>query len=206
VALRLGFLASHGGTNLQAILDACADGTIKAQAAVVISNNSRSAALSRARNAGVATAHLSSATHPDDGALDNAILETLRTHNVELVVLAGYMKKLGPATLAAFHNRVVNIHPALLPRHGGTGLYGEAVHNAVLDSGETESGATVHLVDGEYDHGAVVAQVVVPVIAGDTPTTLATRVLEQEHGLYVDTIRKIATGELVLPDSNSSTA
>ena len=191
-------LASHGGTNLQAIIDSCRSGSIDAEVRVVISNNSRSLALERARKVGIPTAHLSSATHPDSDRLDEAIAETLQRHGVQVVALAGYMKMLGSRTLDAYRNRILNVHPALLPKFGGRGMYGERVHQAVLASGDSVSGVTVHLVDEEYDHGPVVAQTQVPVLPGDTPDTLAARVLEQEHILYPKTIQRIATGEVNL--------
>jgi len=194
--LRLGIIASHGGSNVQAILDACGNGTIKATPAVVISNNSTSGALARARTAGVATLHLSSATHRDHDALDEAMLNALTQHDVGLVVLAGYMKRLGPRTVDFYRGRALNIHPALLPRHGGPGLYGDRVHQAVLDAGETETGATVHMVDEEYDHGPMLAQTRVPVVEGDTVESLRERVLSAEHALYIETIRRIADGTL----------
>lgn len=196
--LRLGFLASHNGSNMQAIIDACKTGRLAARPCAVISNNSRSGALDRARAEGIPAFHLSGQTHPDPGALDGAILDALRQHEVEIVCLAGYLKRLGPQTLAAYQGRVLNIHPALLPRFGGEGFYGQAVHEAVLAAGEKESGATVHLVDEEYDHGPILAQARVPVLPGDTPDTLAARVLEQEHQLYAATLQKIAAGELRL--------
>ncbi len=194
--LALGVLASHGGTNLQAIIDSCHSGAIDAEVRVVISNNSRAMALERARRAGIPTAHLSSSTHPDPEKLDEAIADTLRQHGVQVVALAGYMKMLGPRTLEAYRNRILNVHPALLPKFGGRGMYGERVHRAVLESGDTVSGVTVHLVDEEYDRGPIVAQAEVPVLPGDTPETLAARVLEQEHILYPETIQRIATASL----------
>ena len=196
--LALGVLASHGGTNLQAIIDSCRSGAVDAEVRVVISNNSRAMALERARRAGIPTAHLSSATHPDPASLDDAIAETLCRYGVQVVALAGYMKMLGPRTLDAYRSRILNVHPALLPKFGGQGMYGERVHMAVLASGDSVSGVTVHLVDEEYDRGPVVAQTEVPVLPGDTPDTLAARVLEQEHVLYPETIQRIATGEVDL--------
>ena len=201
--LALGVLASHGGTNLQAIIDSCLSGAIDAEVRVVISNNSRSMALERARKAGIPTAHLSGSTHPDPDRLDEAIAETLQRHGVQVVALAGYMKILGPRTLDAYRNRILNVHPALLPKFGGQGMYGERVHRAVLASGDSVSGVTVHLVDEEYDRGPVIAQAEVPVLHDDTPDTLAARVLEQEHLLYPETIQRIATGEVVLDELNS---
>ena len=196
--LALGVLASHGGTNLQAIIDSCLSGAIDAEVRVVISNNSRSLALERARRADIPTAHLSGSTHPDPDSLDETIADTLQRHGVEVVALAGYMKMLGPRTLGAYRNRILNVHPALLPKFGGQGMYGERVHQAVLASGDSVSGVTVHLVDEEYDRGPVVAQTEVPVLPGDTPDTLAARVLEQEHILYPETIQRISTGEIDL--------
>ncbi|NKB65847.1 MAG: phosphoribosylglycinamide formyltransferase [Candidatus Latescibacteria bacterium] len=196
--MQLGFLASHGGTNMQAILDACQEGRLHARPRVVISNNSASGALQRGRKTGVPAAHLSAFTHPDPGALDRSILALLQQHQVEIVCLAGYMKRLGPQTLAAYQGRILNIHPALLPKYGGRGFYGDAVHRAVLEAGEKESGPTVHLVDEEYDTGPVLDQIRVPVKAGDSVETLAARVLAQEHVLYARTLQRIATGEIGL--------
>ena len=196
--LALGVLASHGGTNLQAIIDSCRSGAIDAEVRVVISNNSRSLALERARRANIPASHLSSSTHPDPDRLDEAITETLQLYGVQVVALAGYMKMLGTRTLDAYRSRILNVHPALLPKFGGQGMYGERVHEAVLASGERVSGVTVHLVDEVYDHGPVVAQTQVPVLPDDTPGTLAAKVLEQEHILYPETIQRIATGEIDL--------
>lgn len=196
--LGLGFLASHGGSNLQAVIDACREGRVNAEPRVVISNNSRSRALSRAADAGIPRFHVSTVTHPDDDARDRAIVGILERHDVDLVVLGGYMKELGPRTIASFRNRIVNVHPALLPKFGGRGFFGIAVHEAVLASGDRVTGATIHLVDEQIDHGTVLAQQTVAVEEGDTAETLAERVLAIEHSLYVDTLRRIASGEIDL--------
>ena len=196
--LRLGCLASHGGTNLQAIIDATKSGELHADVAVVISNNSTSTALQRAQNEGIPGFHLSESTHPEDGSLDKAILRTLQEYGVEVVVLAGYMKMLGPAVLSRYGGRVLNVHPALLPKFGGKGMYGRRVHEAVLDAGEAISGVTVHLVDAEYDHGPIVAQSEVPVIGGDTVESLGARVLEREHEFLVETLQRVAIGDIDL--------
>jgi phosphoribosylglycinamide formyltransferase-1 len=198
--MNLGFLASGRGSNMQAVIDACKSGRLNGSPRIVISNNSASGALERARREGVANAHLSSVTHPEADALDRAICDTLRCHAVDLVVLAGYMKKIGPETLGAYAGRIVNIHPALLPRFGGKGMYGARVHRAVLASGVQETGVTVHIVDAQYDHGPILAQRRVPVRAGDTVESLAQRVLEQEHDLLVETLVRIASGDIVLPE------
>jgi len=196
--LALGVLASHGGTNLQAIIDSRDSGALDAEIRVVISNNSRSFALRRARRAGIPTTHLSGITHPDPAELDVAIADTLQRRGVELVALAGYMKKLGPATLGVYRNRILNVHPSLLPKHGGRGMYGERVHAAVLAAGDSESGVTVHLVNDVYDAGPIVAQRRAPTLPDDTPSSLGARVLELEHELYPRTIQRIAAGEIDL--------
>lgn len=195
--LQLGFLASHGGSNMQAIIDACREGRLDATPCVVISNNSESMALQRARRAGIPAFHVSAATHPGP-AEDREILRILRKHRVDTVVLAGYMKQIGPCTLGAYHGRILNIHPALLPKFGGQGMYGQRVHEAVLVAGERATGVTVHVVDGLYDHGRILAQREVPVRQGDTAESLAARVLQEEHRLYSETLGRIAAGEIVL--------
>ncbi len=195
--LHLGFLASHGGSNMQAIIDACRQGRLDAAPCVVISNNSESLALQRARAAGIPSYHISAVTHPGV-AEDGEILRVLRRYGVDTVVLAGYMKHIGPQTLAAYRGRMLNIHPALLPKFGGRGMYGKRVHEAVLNAGENVTGVSVHLVDDLYDHGRVLAQCEVPVREGDTPDALAERVLREEHRLYSETLQRIAAGEIVL--------
>ena len=196
--LRIGVLASHEGTTLQAILDACAAGEITARVVAVISNNSDSGALRRAHAAGSEAVHLSSKTHPEPGALDAAITEALTSRQVDVVMLAGYMKKLEPGLLERYRGRILNTHPALLPKFGGHGMYGMRVHEAVLRAHETESGPSVHLVDAEYDTGRVLAQAQVPVEAGDTPETLAGRVQACERGLVVRVLGQIAQGQYAL--------
>lgn len=199
--LRLGILASHAGTTMQAVLDACESGELDADVRVVISNNSRSGALARARSAGIPALHLSSATHPDEAALDRAVLTTLTDHDANLIVLAGYMKRLGPLTLSHYRGRVLNTHPALLPKFGGRGMFGDRVHEAVLSAGEKMSGATVHVVHGEYDSGPILSQIPVPVLPRDTTATLRSRVQGVERSQYVTALQRIASGEIKLPSS-----
>ena len=196
--LRLGFLSSHGGSNMQAIIDACKDGRLGASVCVVISNNSGSSALERARREGVPNYHMSGKTHPSAEELDRGMLEVLAKHRVNLVILAGYMKLLGPRTLRHYRGRILNIHPALLPKFGGKGMYGSAVHKAVLAADETMTGVTIHLVDQEYDRGAILAQSEVRVEADDTVESLSERVLRREHEFYVETLQRIERGEIEL--------
>jgi len=196
--LRIGVLASHEGTTLQSIIDACAQGRINGRVVAVISNNSGSGALQRAAAAGVETFHLSSVTHSSRDSLDAAICGALERARADVIFLAGYMKRLGPRTLAAFPARILNTHPALLPRFGGQGMFGDRVFEAVLANGESESGASVHLVDAEYDTGEVVRQERIRVLPGDTVESLKARVQACEREAVVRTLAAIASGELVL--------
>ncbi len=179
--VRLGVLASGRGSNFVAIADAIDDGRLRAEVGVVVSNNSSAGALQTAQARGIATAHVSGKTHPDPGA---AILATLAEHRVDVIVLAGYMKRLDPRVCEAYRERALNIHPAPLPRFGGQGMFGIHVHEAVLAAGASTSGPTVHWVTDEYDEGAVLAHRPVPVEPGDTAQSLAARVLAAEHDLY----------------------
>ncbi len=197
--MNIGFLASHNGSNMQAIIDACKSGTLLASPVVVISNNSKSGALERAKKEGIPHYHISGKHYPDPKDLDQAIFTAMTDHLVDIVVLAGYMKKLGQKTLTHFEGRILNIHPALLPKYGGKGMYGMNVHEAVISSGENESGVSIHIVDGNYDTGPVIAQSRVPVTSSDTPKTLAEKILQQEHVLFPETLQKIVTGEILLP-------
>ena len=197
--LRLGVLASHGGSNLQAIMDACEWGRLNADVRVVISNNSRSLALDRAHAAGIPIHHISGRTHPGANRRDIAIRDCLARHDVDLVLLAGYMKLLGGATLARYRGRVLNSHPALLPKFGGKGMYGSRVHQAVLEAGERVTGVTIHQVDEMYDHGTPLEQCEVPVLPRDTLAVLEERVKQRERLFWVETLNRIADGEIVLP-------
>lgn len=174
--LRVAVAVSGGGTNLQALLDALPPGSA-AQVVLVVSNKAASGALERARRHEVPAAVL---VDPADA---TEWIDLLSRHQVDLLVLAGYLKLMPAAVVSAYRDRIINIHPALLPDFGGPGMYGERVHQAVLASGAFRSGATVHLVDEEYDRGAILAQLQVPVLPQDTPVSLAARVLDAEHRL-----------------------
>ena len=199
--ISLGVMASHGGTNLQSIIDACENDRIYGSVSVVISNNSRSQSIERARKSGISAIHLSSHTHPEPCELQRAIRQVMKKHDVDLVVLAGYMRKVGLTVLDAFPNRVINSHPALLPKHGGKGMYGDYVHSAVLNAGDKESGITIHLVDREYDQGPTVSQVKIPVLSKDTVDSLRSRVQQREHSFWVETIERIRTGDIDLDET-----
>jgi phosphoribosylglycinamide formyltransferase-1 len=196
--LKLAVFASHGGSNLQAIIDACKNRELEAEVSVVISNNSDSFALERARREVIPYFHLSSKIYPEQEKLDEAVYSILKSYSVEIIVLAGYMKKLGKLILDKYKGRILNIHPSLLPKYGGKGMYGTFVHEAVLKSGENETGVTIHLVDEEYDRGEILNQCIVPVMKEDTVETLSKRVLESEHLIYVETLKLISEGKIKL--------
>jgi phosphoribosylglycinamide formyltransferase 1 len=204
--MNIAVLASGEGTTLQAVLDACASGRLQARVGLVISNNEAAGALRRARNAGVPTRYLSATTAGGRVELDQALSATLQEFAIDLVLLAGYMQQLGPVTLAAFAGRIINTHPALLPEFGGQGMYGSHVHRAVLNAGRRISGATVHWVDANYDTGAVIAQVRVPVESGDSAETLAARVQAAERELVVDVLKAAAAGRLNAPPLSQRSA
>ena len=199
--LRVAVFGSGRGSNFGAIINAVHAGTLpRTEVVVVISNNAGAGILELARREGIPALHLTSRQFADESAFVDSLLKTLRDMRVNFVALAGYMKRLHPRVIAAYRNRIVNIHPALLPKYGGQGMYGEHVHRAVLAAGDRESGATVHVVDEEYDRGPVVLQRSVPVLAGDTVETLAARVLKTEHQLYPEAIRLFAEGKIAFED------
>ncbi len=186
--MNIAAMASHGGSILQAVIDACEDGTIAASVTLVVSNNSDAPALKRAKKHGIETLHLSARTHGNADELDEALTTALGEAKADWILLAGYMKKLGPRTLGAYRNRILNTHPSLLPKYGGQGFFGRNVHQAVLDSGDTESGATVHLVAGEYDTGPILSQVRVQVKPDDSVESLEERVKSAERNLIIATL------------------
>lgn len=187
----LGILVSGSGTNLQAILDAVASGKLRAKIGVVLSNVATAKALDRARAAGVTTAVVDHKAHPTREAFDAAVVETLRGHGVTCVVLAGFMRIVTPVLLDAFANRVVNIHPALLPAFPGTHAQRQA-----LAYGVRVSGCTVHFVDAGTDTGPIIAQAAVPVLDDDTEETLRDRILVEEHRLLPMVLQWIADGRV----------
>jgi phosphoribosylglycinamide formyltransferase-1 len=196
--LRIAGVASHRGTNLRHIDDACRRSGVNAELALLISNNSGSSILAYAEKESIPWKHLSSRTHPDPAALDQAFCDALVDHAVDLVFLSGYMKRLGPKTVDRFRNRILNVHPALLPAYGGQGMYGDRVYEAVLENGDTETGATVHLVDEEYDHGRPVKRRIVPVKPTDDVEKLRNRVRQAERELCLATVAELADGRLDL--------
>jgi len=196
--LNIGFLSSHGGSNMQAVLDAIQARALQAKPCVLISNNSKSKAIERAISFNFPYRHISQITHPDPDIHDSEILETLRDHKVDILLLLGYMKKLGPKTLNEYRGKIINIHPSLLPKYGGIGMYGRNVHEAVLANKEAQTGVTIHLVDEDYDTGRVIDQCIVPVQLNDSVDSLSERVLRREHEFLVETLIRISNGEISL--------
>lgn len=185
------------GTNVQALLDACARGDVAARMAVVVATRSDAPALERARRMQVATSVVSPRKYAgDEEAYGRALHSVLARHDVGLLCLAGYMRRLPSPVVAAYVGRILNVHPALLPLFGGQGMYGEHVHQAVLDSGMKVSGCTVHFVDEQYDTGPIILQTAVPVAQDDTPQSLAARILPCEHQAYIEAVRLFAQNRL----------
>lgn len=200
---RIGVFASGGGSNLAALYDhlsARREGEVAGatlpEVVLVASDQLRAGALERARKWSVP-----SAVFADRGADAAQIEELLAEHGVDLIVLAGYLRHVPRSVVGSYRGRIINIHPALLPSFGGAGMYGKHVHNAVIEQGARVSGATVHFVDEEYDRGPTIAQWPVPVLAGDTPDTLAARVLRVEHLLLPRATCAVASGSVRLDES-----
>ena len=186
MTVRLAVLLSGGGRTLQNLVDHIADGRLDARIEVVVASNPRAGGVEKARAAGLECVVVDRRKYADDTAFSNAVTEVIDAHDFDFVALAGLTRKyLFPPR---YNGRVLNIHPGLLPRYGGLGMYGHHVHEAVLAAGETESGCTVHIADLEYDHGPTVLQKRVPVLPGDTPETLAERVFEAECEAYPEAI------------------
>lgn len=187
----ISFLASHGGSSARAIIAAIRSGELQAEIGVLITNNRDSAIFHWCLDNDINVRHISSKTHRGEEGADEAIETVLRNADTDLVVCSGYMKKIGPHTLAAFPDSILNVHPALLPRHGGKGKYGDHVHAEVLAEGDTESGASIHFVNAEYDEGPVICQRTVPVLPGETVETLRARVQAEEPSLYIEALQKV---------------
>jgi phosphoribosylglycinamide formyltransferase-1 len=195
---RIAVLASGNGTNFQALFDACQRGDINGDIVALVSNQKYALALNRAREAGVEALVFESAKFKTRTQMYSKLSTALMERNVDLVCLAGYMAKIEPSMVRAFPNRILNIHPALLPKFGGKGMYGRHVHQAVIDAQEKESGCTVHLVNEVYDDGPVIARAKVAVSADDTPETLAQKIHAEEHKLYVAVVKDVCSGKLNL--------
>ncbi len=201
--LNLVVLASGGGTNLQAIIDNIEAGKLSARIRAVISNNSKSGALERARKHNIPAIHLSHKQFATPEDFDQKLLSILKEKETDMVVLAGYMKMLSPRVIREYKNKIINIHPALLPSFGGKGMYGLHVHEAVIGAGVKVTGVTVHIVDEVYDHGPILYQKCVPVSSDDTPESLQKKVLPHEHEVYSKVIQLFAEGKIEIKDNRA---
>lgn len=184
-------LASGSGSNFQSIIDAIRIGNIEAHIGALIANRDGIGAIKRADAAAIPSHILSPKSFPSEEAFSHALLHVLRDCNPDLIVLAGYLVKLPLEVIKAYPGKIINIHPSLLPLYGGKGFYGLNVHSAVIADRANESGCSIHIVTEEFDEGPVIAQRKVPVYPDDTPETLASRILEQEHQLLPETIQRL---------------
>ena len=196
--LKIGFLASGNGSSARAVTDAIRAGSLEAEARLLVTNTRKAGALQWAEEVGLPALCVPTAADPE--AADRRLAEAMSQAGVELIVMSGYLRRLGPSTLSRYAGRIVNIHPGPLPEFGGQGMYGRRVHEAVLASGRANSGIVIHVVDEEYDHGPALAALEVPIAAGETAETLEERVKALEPTFFVDTLRRIAEGELELPN------
>ena len=202
-AYRIGVFASGGGSNLQSIMDRIRSAELPAELAFVLSNNSRSGALDKARAFGAPAFHVSAVTEGGDEKAAARLVAIARDHRIDLLVLAGWMKLLPEGLLRLLKNRVVNIHPALLPAFGGAGFYGRRVHEGVKARGCQYSGITVHMVNEAYDEGQIILQRVVPLRPEWTAEEIAAAVLLCEHQYYWQVVRAFATGDIVPTESDA---
>lgn len=191
--MKISFLASHGGSSARAVIQAVREGRLEAEIGVLITNNRDSAIFHWCLDNAVEVRHVSAKTHRGEENADEAMRTVLDNAGSDLIVCSGYMKRIGPGVLEGYAGRILNIHPSLLPLHGGRGMYGDRVHAAVLQAGERRTGATVHLVTREYDTGPVLGQREVEVLPDDSVETLRARVQAVEPALYIETLRELLT-------------
>lgn len=182
--------ASGSGTNFQSIIDAVDRGEITANIAGLITDKDNIGALQRAENHDIPTSIISHYKLSDEAEFAEELLTQLRSWNADLIILAGYLKKIPNSVIREFENKILNIHPSLLPKFGGKGFYGMNVHRAVIEAGEGESGCSVHIVTDEFDEGPVIARSIVKIEESDTPEILAEKILKEEHQLYPKAIQK----------------
>lgn len=191
-------LASGSGSNLGSLIDAVDSGNIQnAKIALVISNKKDAYALIRAKNAQIPAIYLQRSLFNSDEEYDFQIINLLKEHKIDVVLLAGYLRILTPRLINSYKNRILNIHPSLLPDFGGKGMYGIKVHEAVINSKSDKSGCSVHIVTDEIDGGPVLAQACVSVLPDDTAESLAAKVLKEEHKLYPEALNKFISGFLL---------
>jgi phosphoribosylglycinamide formyltransferase-1 len=193
IVMHLAILVSGGGSNMQSIIDSTKNGILKglARVVLVISNNPNAYAIKRAKNENIKSVCIERKNFKEEESFNDAILKELKNAQTDIVCLAGYIRMIGRDIIRTYHGRMLNIHPALLPKFGGKGMYGHFVHEAVVKAKETKSGATVHLVEEEYDTGGIIVQQEVEVFGDDLPEDVAKRVLFVEHEIYPKAIKKV---------------
>ena len=194
--MNIAVFASHNGSDLQALIDGCKSGKIKGQVCAVISNNQDAYALERARNENISNYCINVKSYPEANGVTCKILEVLDRHKIDIIFLAGYLKKISPEIINKYENKIFNIHPALLPKYGGKGMFGMNVHTAVIEAKEKISGITIHRVNKKYDEGDIIAKTQVEVLDTDTAESLAERILSREHTFLVEIMSDIAAGKI----------
>ncbi len=194
----LAVFASHDGSNLQALIDASKDNRLFAGIVLVISNNSDSGAIKRAKNNDIPYFIIDHKGISDNKLRDKTLLDLLLRQNIDLIILAGFVRKLGSEIVNAFRNRIINTHPALLPKHGGKDMYGDNVYKTILNANEKETGISIHIVNEEYDQGPVVAQIKLPIYKKDSLESLREQVKKEEHKFLIETVNKICKGNISL--------
>ncbi len=193
---RLAVFISGGGTNLQSLIDAIKYGRLSAKIVLVVSSRSDAFGLERAKNENIERFIYKTKDYPNAEAADQALVGALEKNEVEYIALAGFLKMVPISIIQKYRDKITNIHPALLPKFGGKGMYGHFVHEAVIAAGEKESGATVHLVDEIYDHGKILLQGKVEIYPDDTPDSLAAKVLRVEHQIYPEALEILIRGKM----------
>ena len=198
--MNIAFLSSYNGSSAKAITDACLNKDLIASPVLMISNNANAGALQWADERGLKTLTINKSTHADAKERDIAIADALRRERVTLLVLSGFMQLIGPETLAAVNGRALNIHPALLPKHGGKGMYGRNVHQAVKEAGDNETGITIHRVNEQYDEGDIIAQKSIAVLPSHSVDDIEHNARTAEPAFYVETLDKILRREIAFLD------
>jgi len=196
--MNIAFLASYNGSSALAITEKCFEGDLRASPAMMISNNANSNALKWASDKGLKAICMNSQTHETPDALDAAIAQKLRDERIKMVICSGYMKLIGPQVIEAVNGHILNVHPALLPAHGGKGMYGRHIHEAVKAAGDDKTGITIHLVNGEYDKGCIIAQKEIPVLPSHSVEDIENNVKAAEPEFYIETVQKILNGDITL--------
>jgi len=192
---KIAVFISGSGTNLQALIDATKSGHLDAEIVLVVSNTKKAFGLKRAEKEGIETFVFQPKEYSSREIANEKLLALLKERKIDYIALAGYLKLIPTSLIKAYRNRIVNIHPALLPKYGGKGMYGHFVHETVIANQEKESGVTIHLVDEQYDRGNILEQVKVPVLPDDTPEKLAAKILVQEHKLYPKVLDNLIKGK-----------